>query len=105
MPKTIGNKRKFSALFGSILKSITDFRLILLDHITYVQKDLLIRTLIKQLTNYQIFTKLPKISHIHKNRSILKHNWRLIDQLLLPYNFLAGACKESTFSFLPVASR
>ena len=34
-----------------------------------MQKDFEIRTLIKQLlTKYQIFTKLPQISHTHKNR-------------------------------------
>ena len=38
----------------------------------YVQKDFQIRTLIKQLLiKYQIFTKLPQISHIHKNRNFL----------------------------------
>ena len=36
--------------------------------VTYVQKDLKIRTLIKQLlTSYQIFTKLPQISRIRKS--------------------------------------
>ena len=36
--------------------------------VTYVQKDLKIQTLIKQLlTNYQIFKKLPQISHIRKS--------------------------------------
>ena len=36
----------------------------------HVQKDFKIRTLIKQLlTKYQIFTKLPQISHIHNNRN------------------------------------
>ena len=35
--------------------------------VTYVQKDFKILTLIKQLlTKYQIFTKLPQISHSHK---------------------------------------
>ena len=33
-------------------------------------KGILDRTLIKQLlTKYQFFTKLPQISHIHKNRN------------------------------------
>ena len=36
--------------------------------VTYVQKDYQIRALIKQLlTKYQICTKLPQISHFHKN--------------------------------------
>ena len=36
---------------------------------TYVQQEFSIRTLMKQLLkNYQIFTKMPQISHIHKNR-------------------------------------
>ena len=35
-----------------------------------MQKNFEIRTLIKQLlTKYQILTKLPQISNIHKNRS------------------------------------
>ena len=43
--------------------------------VTYVQKDFYIRTLIKQfLTKYQIFFKLPHISHFHKNRNFLKYN-------------------------------
>ena len=39
------------------------------------------------LSKYQIFIKLPQISHIHKKCNFSKHNWRLIDQLLLPYKF------------------
>ena len=36
--------------------------------VTNVQKDFQIRILIMQfLTKYQIFKKLPQISHIHKN--------------------------------------
>ena len=36
--------------------------------VTYVQKNFQIQTLIEQLlTKYQIFTKLPQISHLHKN--------------------------------------
>ena len=40
--------------------------------VTYVQKDFLkIQTLAKQLlTKYQIVTKLPQISRIHKNRKM-----------------------------------
>ena len=40
---------------------------IALIHVTHVQNDFKIRTLTKQLlTKYQIFTKLPQISHIYK---------------------------------------
>ena len=36
--------------------------------VTYVQKNFLIRTLIKWLLpKYQFLTKLPQISNIHKN--------------------------------------
>ena len=39
---------------------------------TYLHKDFQIQTFIKQLlTKYQIFTKLPQISHIHRNRNFL----------------------------------
>ena len=55
--------------------------------VTYEQKDFKIGTLIKQLlTKYQKFTKLPQISHIHKNHN-LKYIWNFLDQLLLPYKF------------------
>ena len=38
--------------------------------VTYVQKDFQIWTLIKPLlTKYQIFMKLPQISHIHENHN------------------------------------
>ena len=38
--------------------------------VTYVHKDFKIQTFMKQLsTEYQIFTKLPQISHIHKNHN------------------------------------
>ena len=47
----------------------------------YVQKNFKIRTLIKQLfTKYQILTRLPRISHIHKNHNFLKYNWNFLDQ-------------------------
>ena len=54
---------------------------------TYVQKEIYIWTLIKQLLRkYQFFTKWPQISQTHKN-----HNFKSIigplDQLLLPYQF------------------
>ena len=40
--------------------------------VTLVQKHFWIRTLIMHLlTKYKIFTKLPKISHIHKNRNVV----------------------------------
>ena len=38
-------------------------------------------------TKYQIFKKLPQISHIHKNRNFLKYKCNFLDQLLLPYKF------------------
>ena len=42
----------------------------------------------KQLfTKYQVLTKLPQISHIHKNRNFLKYNWDFLHQPLLPYKF------------------
>ena len=37
------------------------------------------------MDKYQIFKKLPQISHIHKNLNIKKYDWKLIDQLLLHY--------------------
>ena len=53
-----------------------------------MQKYFQIQTLIKQLlTKYQIFTKLPQISHIHRNRNFFKYNWNFLDQLLLSYKF------------------
>ena len=40
--------------------------------VTHVQKDFQNQTLIKQLlTKYQIFMKLPQMSHIFKNRNFL----------------------------------
>ena len=48
------------------------------------------------LTKYKIFTELPQISHIHKNRNLLI-NCNLLDQLLLPYNFLWQRHEECTF--------
>ena len=42
-------------------------QIITVTFVAYVQKDFQIRILIKQLfTKYQIFTKLPQISQIHK---------------------------------------
>ena len=63
--------------------------------------DFQIRTLIKQfLTKYQIFKKLPQISHIHKNR-----NFKSIEtNCFFPINSMAGTRKECTFfvSFEPL---
>ena len=74
--------------------------------VTYVQKDFEIRTLIKQLlTKYHFFTKLPQISHIHKNRNILSINVTFQTNCFYSINFMAVTCKEFTFSFLPVMSR
>ena len=43
-------------------------QIITITRVTHVQRDFWIRSLMKQLlTKYQIFTKLPEISHIHKN--------------------------------------
>ena len=69
-----------------------------------VQKDFTIRNLIKQLlTKYHFFTKLPQISHIHNNRNFksIILNRSTASTLI---NFMAGTCKESTFSFLPFVS-
>ena len=47
------------------------------------------------LTKYQIFTKLPQVSHIHKNR-----DFESIGQLLLSYNFFwQGHVKNLLFYF------
>ena len=46
-------------------------QIITMIRVTHVQKDFKIQTLIKQLlTKYQIFMKLPQISHIHKNHNV-----------------------------------
>ena len=39
------------------------------------------------MTKYQIFTKLPQISHIHKNRNFLEYICNFLDQLFHPYKF------------------
>ena len=53
-----------------------------------MQKNFKIRTLIKQLlTRYQFLTKLPQISHIHKNHNFFKYNWNFLDQPFHPYKF------------------
>ena len=57
---------------------------------------------------------IDKISNFHKiapnftysqKSYFLKYCWKKIDKLgFYPVNFMAGKCKESTFSFLPVVS-
>ena len=41
------------------------------------------------MTKYQIFQKLPQISHIHK-----KSYWKLKEQLLLPYEVSGSDVRE-----------
>ena len=52
-------------------------QIITMIRVTHVQKDFKIQTLIKHLLiKYQIFMKLPQISHIHNNHnfsSIIRH--------------------------------
>ena len=52
------------------------------------------------LTKYQIFTKLPQISRIHKN-NISKVKLKLF-YCFFPLNFMAGTSFFFFFSFLPV---
>ena len=53
-----------------------------------LQKNFQIRTLIKQLfAKYKFLTKLPQISHIHKNHIFFKYNWNFLEQPLLPCKF------------------
>ena len=54
------------------------------------------------LTKYQIFKKLPQISHIHKKSYLSKYHLKKRDHLFLPYKFYG---RKSTFSFLPVVSQ
>ena len=62
-----------------------------------------VQTFTKQLSmKYQIFMKLPLISHVHKKRKA--QNLKLIDQLLRPYEFYHFYGMVSTQSFLPVLS-
>ena len=58
----------------------------------------------KKQTNKQNKTKKQKNKTKKKKTLFLKHNWRLIDQLLLPYKYYDSSYKECTFSFLPVVS-
>ena len=39
------------------------------------------------MTEYQIFTILPQISHFHKYRNFFKYVCNFLDQLLHPYKF------------------
>ena len=58
--------------------------------------------LINKISNFQ---ELALISHVHKNHNFFKS---IIEKrktnCFYPKNFLAGTCKESTFSFLPVVN-
>ena len=50
------------------------------------------------LTNYQIFMKLPQISHTPLNDNFQSIICNFLDQLLHPYiNFMAGTCQEYSF--------
>ena len=51
------------------------------------------------------FMKLPQISHIQKNHDVLSIIGTFNTNCFYPLDFMAGACKEYTFSFLPVVSR
>ena len=74
--------------------------------VTYMQKDFKIQTLIRQIsTKYQFFKKLPQISHIHKNYNFKSIIGTFKTTHFYPLNFVVGACKVYTFSFLPVVSR
>ena len=69
-------------------------------------KEFEIRASIKKLlTKYQIFTKLPQISHFHKFRNFLSIFATFETNCSIPINFMAGTCQEYSFSFLPVATR
>ena len=50
------------------------------------------------LTNYQIFTKLPQIPHIHKKRNFVSFIGTFLDQLILPYKFY-GRDMQGTYFF------
>ena len=72
----------------SIKLKRTVLRIITIICVTYVQKNLLIRTWIKQLlTKYQIFTKLPQIPRIRINRNFSSIFATFLDQLLHSYKF------------------
>ena len=64
--------------------------------VTYVQKQL--------LKKYQIFMKLTQF-HIFKKFIIsLCIIGKRKTNCFYPFKFIAGTCKESTFSFLPVVN-
>ena len=46
------------------------------------------------MSKYQIFTKLPQISHTHRNRKLKRHNWKRTN-CFFPIH--PGMCNESTF--------
>ena len=57
------------------------------------------------LTKYQIFTKLPQISHnIHKNRNFSSIIEKRLINCFYCIKFMAGTCKESTFFVFIFAS-
>ena len=54
--------------------------------------------------NIKFSQNCPKF-HILTKIIIFKYTWTFLDHLLLPYypiKFMAGACKECSFSILPV---
>ena len=54
-----------------------------------------IRTLIKQLfTKFHRLTKLPQISHIHKNHNFSSIIGRFYTNCFYPTNFMAGTCEK-----------
>ena len=62
-------------------------------------------TYVASVTQCQIFTILPQILHFHKNRNFSSIFATFKTNCLIPINFMAGACQEYSFSFLPVVSR
>ena len=59
----------------------------------------------KLLTKYQIFTIYPQISHFHKFCNFSSKFAIFETNCFIPINFIAGACQEYSFSFLPVFAR
>ena len=51
-----------------------------------------------RLTKYQIFKKLPLMLHIYKYRNFLSIIRKRKSNCFYPINFVAGTCKESSFS-------
>ena len=78
---------------------------------TCAKEFFLIRALIKQLlTEYQIFTILPQISHFHKYRNFSSIFATFLNQLLHPYKFygsdmsgilffIFASCEPLSFTF------